>query len=158
LAGPQARVGGNVMNPNEPAICNGHASAPDEAPEVVRILDGYLSAVQGGRPADPERLLAEYPALAHELRACLGGMKLAGQLAKGSAPGLEFGDYSPLAEAIPVPPEQAPFPRWDFNRARSSRIVLRDLPEGTDPALWPGSAAMSREGSDLGRYQVFGEI
>ena len=37
----------------------------------MRILDGYLSGIEAGRPADPDKLLADHPALAGQLRAYL---------------------------------------------------------------------------------------
>ena len=39
--------------------------------EVVRILDAYLSGIEAGQPADPDKLLADHPALAGQLRAYL---------------------------------------------------------------------------------------
>ena len=39
--------------------------------EVARVLEAYLAAVEAGQPADPHRLLDDYPQLATQLRACL---------------------------------------------------------------------------------------
>ena len=38
--------------------------------EVALALEGYLSDLEAGRPADPEQLIAAHPHLAGPLRAC----------------------------------------------------------------------------------------
>ena len=47
----------------------------------------YLADLEAGRPADPERLLAEHPAIAGQLRACLQVMNLADRMVDGSDSG-----------------------------------------------------------------------
>ena len=42
--------------------------------EVGRVLDGHLAAIEAVGVADPERLIAENPAIAPQLRACLAVM------------------------------------------------------------------------------------
>ena len=59
------------------------SEAADDA-EVGRVLDAYLADLEAGRPADPERLLADHPALAGQLRACLEVMNLADRLVDAS--------------------------------------------------------------------------
>ena len=58
-----------------------------KTPRSARVLDEYLAGLEAGRPADPERLLAEHPAIAAQLRACLEVMNLADRVADGSRPG-----------------------------------------------------------------------
>ena len=48
--------------------------------ELARALEAYLSAVEAGRPVDPDRLAAEHPAIADELRSCLEVLRLAGRV------------------------------------------------------------------------------
>jgi tRNA A-37 threonylcarbamoyl transferase component Bud32/tetratricopeptide (TPR) repeat protein len=55
--------------------------------EVGRIFDAYLAELEAGAPADPERLLAEHPALADRLRACLDLMRVVDQAAIGALAG-----------------------------------------------------------------------
>ena len=54
-------------------------------PRSLRILDAYLSGIEAGQPADPDKLLADHPALAGQLRAYLKVMHLAGAAGGGSA-------------------------------------------------------------------------
>ena len=47
-------------------------------PELASALESYLAAVESGRPVDLERLAADHPAIADQLRSCLGVLRLAG--------------------------------------------------------------------------------
>jgi eukaryotic-like serine/threonine-protein kinase len=82
------------MSRNQIPVSNvADAVTPDDA-EVARVLDLYLAGIEAGRPADPERLLAEHPAIADQLRACLEVMQLAECIADdgfGPGPVLEDG-------------------------------------------------------------------
>ena len=60
--------------------------------EVARVLDEYLADLEAGRPADPDRLLAEHPAIASQLRTCLEVMHLAGRVADVHGAGLDGED------------------------------------------------------------------
>jgi serine/threonine protein kinase/tetratricopeptide (TPR) repeat protein len=62
-------------------------ATPEDA-EVARVLDVYLAELEAGRLADPNRLLAEHPAIADQLRDCLDVMHLAGRMTSdlGAAP------------------------------------------------------------------------
>src|SRR4051794_26690556 len=51
------------------------ATSGGSAAELVAILDGYMADLQAGRGPDRERLLAEHPAVASELEACLAGIE-----------------------------------------------------------------------------------
>jgi serine/threonine protein kinase len=48
--------------------------------ELARALESYLSAVERGQAVDPNRLAAEHPAIADELRSCLVILRLAGRV------------------------------------------------------------------------------
>jgi serine/threonine protein kinase/predicted Zn-dependent protease len=45
--------------------------------ELAQALESYLAAVESGRSVDLERLAAEHPAIADQLRSCLGVLRLA---------------------------------------------------------------------------------
>jgi serine/threonine protein kinase/Tfp pilus assembly protein PilF len=59
-----------VLGPPDAA---GRADDPDDA-ELASVLDAYLADLEAGRPADPDRVVAEHPAIADRLRACLIGL------------------------------------------------------------------------------------
>jgi eukaryotic-like serine/threonine-protein kinase len=69
------------MSRDEPFIGNGADGSVSEDAEVARVLDEYLVDLEAGRSADPDRLLAEHPAIASQLRGCLEVMHLAGRVA-----------------------------------------------------------------------------
>jgi serine/threonine protein kinase/Flp pilus assembly protein TadD len=46
----------------------------DEDAELAQVLDAYLADLEVGRPADPDQVVAEHPAIAERLRACLIGL------------------------------------------------------------------------------------
>jgi serine/threonine protein kinase/Tfp pilus assembly protein PilF len=48
--------------------------------DLAQALESYLAAVEAGRPVDLERLAAEHPAIAEQLRSCLGVLRLAGRV------------------------------------------------------------------------------
>ncbi len=91
------------MSRDELSIGNGVDASVSEDAEVARVLDEYLADLEAGRPADPDRLLAEHPAIASQLRDCLEVMHLAGRVAELPDPppigedgvrlGPQFGDY-----------------------------------------------------------------
>jgi serine/threonine protein kinase/tetratricopeptide (TPR) repeat protein len=89
------------MSRNQIPVSNvADAVTPDDA-EVARVLDLYLAGIEAGRPADPERLLAEHPAIADELRACLDVMQFAECLADdGSGPGPVVADGSRIGPLL----------------------------------------------------------
>lgn len=83
----------------KPGEATAEPRTSDEDEEVVRVLDVYLSDLEAGRATDPQRLLAEHPAIADRLRACLAGLQL---LDRGPAAGVEslaeLGGYSIVRE------------------------------------------------------------
>ena len=80
------------------------ALPPDpEEEHLVRVLEGYLSDLESGRPADPHRLMADHPSIAPRLKVCLAGLQLLGEgsadhKAASATVGQEFGDYTLLRE------------------------------------------------------------
>jgi serine/threonine protein kinase len=69
--------------------------------ELAQVLEGVLADVEAGRPVDVERLLADHPAVADDLRACLASLRFiekgAGSLAcpeaSGAAAVENLGDF-----------------------------------------------------------------
>ena len=51
----------------DPPVDSDRSEAALDA-ELGRILEVYLADLEAGRPVDAERLLAEHPALAEQLR------------------------------------------------------------------------------------------
>jgi hypothetical protein len=68
-----------AINSSGPA-CSGDA-------ELTRVLEAYFTDLEAGRPVDPNRLLAEHPAIADRLRACLASLHLVEQGACVFGPG-----------------------------------------------------------------------
>jgi len=132
-------------------------AACDES-EVARVFDAYLADVEAGRVADPERLLAEHPAIAEQLRACLEVMQLADQMANGS--GAELGERPAArsgASVLPLAPSL--LSTWDFGDGPPPRIQLQDLTDEPEPLVKPRSPEMPPVASaGLARYQLQGEI
>jgi serine/threonine protein kinase/tetratricopeptide (TPR) repeat protein len=62
--------------------------------ELARALESYLAAVEEGRLVDLEQLTAEHPAIAEQLRSCLGVLRLAGKVERDaeSASSCDSGD------------------------------------------------------------------
>ncbi len=64
------------------------ASGPTaEEAELQQVLEAYLAALETGQAPDPERLVAEHPAIAERLRACLAGLHLVERAADSLDPG-----------------------------------------------------------------------
>ncbi len=59
---------------------NGSEAETSTDGELAQALEAYLSAVERGQAVDPHRLAAEHPAIADELRSCLGILRLAGRV------------------------------------------------------------------------------
>jgi WD40 repeat protein/serine/threonine protein kinase/tetratricopeptide (TPR) repeat protein len=60
--------------------------------ELAQALDAYMAAVEAGRSPDPEQLLAEHPAVADRLRACLASLRLVERAAGSLAGAAEDGE------------------------------------------------------------------
>jgi serine/threonine-protein kinase len=133
------------------------AAVSDDA-EVAQVLDAYLAELEAGRPADPERLLAQHPAIASQLRACLEVMNLAERVAgaSGSAPGRRPA-ASPNAEALPLAPSL--LSTWNFGGGPPPHIHMHELADDEEPLVRPRSPAMpASPAGSWGRYQLQGEI
>jgi hypothetical protein len=64
----------------QPAVAsNGSGAASSGDVELTRVLETYLANLEAGRPVDANRLLAEHPAIADRLRACLASLHLVEQ-------------------------------------------------------------------------------
>ncbi len=130
------------MNPNPSSSRAGLSVGAEDDSEVVRVLDAYLSAIEAGAPADPDKLLADHPALAGPLRGYLEVMNLAGRLAEGSP-----ASDSRLLKTL------------DLGAGPLPHIQLHELIDEREPLVMPRSAEMPDPGGGvLGRYQLQGEI
>ena len=77
----QAGDGIPAMNTSRSSARDGLPANADPNSEVVRVLDRYLSGIEAGLPADTQKLLAEHPELASQLRGFLEVMQLARNIA-----------------------------------------------------------------------------
>ena len=145
------------MSRDELSIDNGADASISEDAEVARVLDEYLAGLEAGRPADPDRLLAEHPAIASQLRACLEVMHLAGRVADEPGPGVANGSAAASGEmAVPLAPSMQS--TWNVGNGPPPRVRLHDL-DDDEPLVRPRCPEMpaTPEGS-WGRYQLQGEI
>ncbi len=134
------------MNTNRSSPTNGLPAGTDDDSEVVRILDGYLSGIEAGQPADPDKLLADHPALVGQLRAYLELMKLAGRMAEDS-------------DARPEPAGSGMMTTLNFGCEPRPNIHLLELSDEHEPLVMPRSPEMpDTGGGSVGRYQLQGEI
>jgi hypothetical protein len=136
------------------------ASGPSaDDSEVARVLDAYLADVEAGRPADPRQLLAEHPAIADQLGACLEVMHLAHRIDDPlDAPsGIRRDTSQPVSPLIPV--GQSILTTLTLGSGSAPQIQLRDLPDEAESLVKPDSTEMpARNGASFGRYQLQGEI
>ena len=68
------------MSVDEAPVPSGTEDDESLDSELARVLETYLGAVEAGRPVDLERLAAEHPAIAEQIRSCLGVLRLAGRV------------------------------------------------------------------------------
>jgi serine/threonine protein kinase len=64
------------MSTQQAVAVNGSGTASSGDAELTRVLEAYLTDLEAGRPVDPDRLLADHPAIADRLRACLASLHL----------------------------------------------------------------------------------
>jgi WD40 repeat protein/serine/threonine protein kinase len=91
----------DIMPSRRPASESGDA-------ELTRVLEAYLAEIEAGRAVDPEQVLADHPAIADRLRACLASLHLVERAAEAFPPSGEcptpgttekqLGDYRILRE------------------------------------------------------------
>ncbi|MFI5460714.1 MAG: tetratricopeptide repeat protein [Isosphaerales bacterium] len=147
------------MNPNRSSPRDGLPAGAEDDSEVVRVLDAYLSAIEAGQPADPDKLLADHPALAGPLRAYLEVMNVAGRLAEGSRARPEVMPGDPSTDDSTPPPGSSLLTTLDFGPGPPPHIHLLELVDEREPLVMPRSAEMPHPGgAGLGRYQLQGEI
>ncbi len=68
------------MNTNDAPVPDKSQDDEVRDAELARALESYLAAIEAGRPVDLERLAAEHPEIADQLRSCLGTLRLAGRV------------------------------------------------------------------------------
>ena len=125
----------------------------------MRVLDAYLSGIEAGGPADPDKLLADHPALAGQLRAYLKVMNLAGRLAEGADASPDVVPIDPSTDGSMSSPGSSLLSTLDLGPGPPPHIHLRELLDDREPLVMPRSAEMPHDdGAALGRYQLQGEI
>jgi WD40 repeat protein/serine/threonine protein kinase len=67
------------MSAQKAVAINGSGAASSNDVELTRVLEAYLADLEAGRAVDANRLLAEHPAIADRLRACLASLHLVEQ-------------------------------------------------------------------------------
>jgi WD40 repeat protein/serine/threonine protein kinase len=124
---------GTVLHPGvegSPAAGSRLSDAAAEDEEVARVLDQYLSDLERGKPVSSDFLLAQNPAIAPRLRACLAGLSLLDEATspRATMAGLrppELADYAILREigrggmGVVYEAEQ---------KSQSRRVALKVLP------------------------------
>jgi len=147
------------MNPNRSTPPDGPPPGAEDDSEVVRVLDAYLSGIEAGQPADPDKLLADHPALAGPLRAYLKVMHLAGGLAEDAHARPEVAPTDRATDGSTSSPGSSLLTTLDFGPGPPPHIHLLELIDEREPLVMPRSAEMPSPGSaGLGRYQLQGEI
>jgi serine/threonine-protein kinase len=143
------------MSRDEMPISDLAEVATSEDAEVARVLDAYLAELEAGRAAAPERLLAEHPAIADQLRACLQVLHLAERVADdGSGQG-----SAARSDSMAVPLARSVLSSWNYGGGPAPQIRLHDLANDEQPLLRPRSPAMpATPAGGWGRYQLQGEI
>src|SRR5262249_18842817 len=71
--------GGPLMTTQQAMASNGSGMASSGDAELSRVLETYLADLEAGRAVDRDQLLAEHPAIADRLRACLASLHLVAQ-------------------------------------------------------------------------------
>jgi hypothetical protein len=145
------------MSQNEfPVSDVADTAAPDDA-EVAAVLDAYLAAIEAGRAADPERLLAEHPAIAEQLRDCLRVMNLAERMVDASESELSSRRSIPRLDSTMSHPGQSVLTTLGPGVRPPPHAQLRDLLDESEPLIDPRSAEMPvQDGATVGRFQLQG--
>ncbi len=127
--------------------------------ELGRVLEAYLADLEAGRPVDPDRLLAEHPAIADQLRSCLAVMNLADRVADASGPTAVPGRGDSRLDVTALHRNRSALTTLGLGVDKSSRVQLRDLPDDREPLVKRHTGAMpSLPEGGFARYQLQGEI
>ena len=125
--------------------------------ELARVLEAYLADLEAGRPVDPDRLLAEHPDLAEQLRSCLAVVNLADRVADASA--TPPGSAAPRCAAVASLSGQSALTSLGLGADAIPRVHLRDVPDEREPLVRPRGDAMPLvPQAGFARYQLQGEI
>jgi eukaryotic-like serine/threonine-protein kinase len=124
------------------------AASPEES-ELAQVLEAYFAALEAGHSLDRERLLADHPAIAGSLRACLGILHLAGRVS-------DVPEAIVTAEPNPVASSLATL--WE-DSGSAPRVLLREPPDEPNPLVMARSAEMPElRDNASSRYRLLGEI
>ncbi len=141
-----------------PPVDGDNAEASLDA-ELARVLEAYLADLEAGQPVDPEKLLAEHPALAEQLRSCLEVVNLADRVADASGSTAALDRTLPMSGTSKSLPVRSALSTLSFGADGSSRVQLRDLPDECEPLVRPRFDLIPALGeAGFGRYQLQGEI
>ena len=146
------------MKTDGPASSDRHGSRSEEDARVMAILDAYLSGIEAGRPADPQKLLAEHPDLADELRAYLHVMQMASRLGSGLGTGQSTDPGTPATESTSPSRKPSLLTTLDLGPGEPPHVLLREPADEPEPLARPRSTEMPPDGTGPGRYHLRGEI
>jgi serine/threonine-protein kinase len=133
-----------------------------EAPlddSLVLILEGYLAGLEEGRPADVEKLLAQHPALAGRLRACLAAIQMAHGVADDSGSAAASLRRIQRLDATAAFSSRSALTKLRLGPDALPQVHLRDLADEPEPLVKPRLDAVPTllEGG-FARFQLQGEI
>ena len=126
--------------------------------ELGRVLEAYLADLEAGLAVDPERLIAEHPAIAEQLRSCLAVVQLADRVVDGSPDPSVAGRGAAGCDTVAATARRSGSATLGFGESSAASVRLRDLPDEREPLVNPRSEEIPVAGGLLGRYQLQGEI
>jgi len=127
--------------------------------ELGRVLEAYLADLQAGRPVDPEKLLAEHPALAEQLRSCLAVVHMADRVADAAGSAAVSGCTLPRRNSSVPSTSRSALTTLGLGADELPRVQLRDVPDEREPLVKPRSDTMPLlPQAGFARYQLQGEI
>jgi len=129
--------------------------------ELGRVLEAYLADLQAGRPVDPDKLLAEHPALAEQLWSCLAVVHMADRVAdaSASASAAVSGCALPRRDTSVSSTSQSALTTLGLGADELPQVHLRDEPDEREPLVKPRSDTMPLlPQAGFARYQLQGEI
>ncbi len=104
----------NTVETRGVPVADGDADRDDE---LARVLDGFLRAIETGDAPSPERLIAQHPAIADRLRACLASLQIVGQMGRS--------EVNVRSEMDARPPDQTAGPAEQLGDYRVIRQIGR---------------------------------